>query len=176
MSGLKKAYNTESKEYFDLFGLEEKYAISIRSLTSHYKRVSSAMKKDNSFLENDRMNFIKRAFDTLSNPIERAKYIVSLHGVDVDIHDSKMPEDIVYVNQLTNDLHHTYTVEDVTLFTEHLRHESDSIIQSLGHYIDVEPDYDEAASLISRWYAIQSVYSSAKDRKKDLEKNIINIY
>jgi hypothetical protein len=76
MSGTKRLYNLDEKNYFKFFGVEEKQGTSIRSLSTHYKKILNILKDDNSFIGRDHKEFAHRAFNTLVDPILRARYIL----------------------------------------------------------------------------------------------------
>ena len=84
MSGTKRVYGLNEKNYFKFFGIDEKHGLSVRSLTTHYKKILIILGKDNSFEGRDKQSFAKRAFETLADPISRARYILELHKVEND--------------------------------------------------------------------------------------------
>ena len=100
MSGTKRTYNLEEKNYFKFFGLPEKQGISVRSLTTHYKKIVSLLKESENFLSRDRQMFAQRAFETLADPISRARYLLELNGFDNDVRDGANAEDFAFVHQL----------------------------------------------------------------------------
>ena len=55
MSGIKRIYGLEEKNYFKFFGIDEKQGISVRSLTTHYKKIITILRKDASFIGQDRL-------------------------------------------------------------------------------------------------------------------------
>ena len=65
MSGTKRIYGLNEKNYFKFFGIEEKHGLSVRSLTTHYKKILMILGKDNSFHGRDRQSFAKRALKLL---------------------------------------------------------------------------------------------------------------
>ena len=98
MSGTKRVYHLEEKNYFKFFGIQEKQDISVRSLTTHYKKIITILKQNEDFLSKDKVQFAHRAFETLVDPIARAKYILELNGVETDVRDSGNPEDFFYIH------------------------------------------------------------------------------
>lgn len=180
MSGPKKTYNIESKNYFEFFGMEEKFSISQRSLTAHYKKVSAYIRSeikatDSTEMQvilNDRLSFANDAFQTLLNPLERARYIISLNNCDNDIRDTITAEDMSFVNELSNDLEHALTEEDVELFQETLKEQSDFIIDQIEKNIDQNKNYVAAASLVGTWYDLRELYEQSKTRLKKMQDGI----
>lgn len=176
MSGTKKAYNLDSKNYFEFFNIEEKFSISTRSLTNNYKKVSEILREhlelENSILVQDRISFARRAFQTLQHPLERARYIISLHGVDNDIHDAISAEGVSLCSELGYELSQCFTEEDIDLFQESIKDNSDFIIDNIAKNIDEYNNYMGAASLVSAWYALHELYEQSKSKKLKIRDGI----
>lgn len=178
MSGTKKTYHLDSKNYFTFFNIEEKFDLSTRSLATHYKKVSAILRQQlkestSDFLIKDRIAFSERAFQTLLNPLERARYIISTNGIDTDIHDSMNAEDVSLCNELRNELSQTTTEEDVELLQETLKEQSDFIIDQIKKNIDDKKEYATAASLVSTWYSLRDIYEETKLRKRKIRDGIV---
>lgn len=176
MSGTKKTYNLDSKNYFEFFNIEEKFSISARSLTIHYKKVSAILiaqlEIENNILVRDRITFAQRAFQTLLNPLERARYIISLHGVDNDIHDAISAEDLSLCNELGYELSQCFAEEDIDLFQESIKDNSDFIINNIAKNIDEYNNYEGAASLVSSWYDLHELYEQSKSKRLKMRDGI----
>lgn len=179
MSGTKKTYHLDSKNYFEFFNIEEKFSISARSLTTHYKKVSAILreeqKKDNNFLVREKIIFAQRAFETLLNPLERARYIIGLHNVDNDIRDSILAEDLSLCNELEHELALCTTEEDIDLFQESIKDNSDFIIENIAKNIDTYKNYESAASLVSAWYNLRELYEQSKQKREKIQDGIVFI-
>ena len=72
------------KNYFDLFGIDKCYDLSINDLNSSFKRLQSILHPDKFAIKSDEekenatfnSSFVNVAFKVLGNPIERANYMV----------------------------------------------------------------------------------------------------
>ncbi len=81
-----------SKNYFELFGLPVAYVIDTAELADSYRDLQRVVHPDRfaSASEQERRlsmqgaTLINEAFQTLKDPMLRAKYLLSLHGVDMD--------------------------------------------------------------------------------------------
>jgi molecular chaperone HscB len=81
-----------SKNYFDLFGLPISYIIDGNSLSERYRDLQRVIHPDrfaNASEQERRLSvqsaaLINEAFETLKDPIARAGYLLSLHGVEMD--------------------------------------------------------------------------------------------
>jgi hypothetical protein len=173
MSGTKKTYNFDSKNYFEFFNIEEKFAISVRSLTAHYKKVVSFLSTDDTFTNRERVSFAGRAYHTLLNPIERARYIVQLNGVDADFHDGILPQDMQVAHEFRTELLELTTEEEIDIFQHSLKDQSDFIVDSIQVSIDVNKDYEIASGLICRFYELQEIYQESKDKKRQIKDGIV---
>ncbi len=84
-----------SKNYFELFGLPVTYTLDKGELATHYRELQRVVHPDRfaSASEQERRlsmqgsTLINEAFQTLKDPMLRARYLLSLHGVDMS--DSK---------------------------------------------------------------------------------------
>ena len=93
--------------------------------------------KDNSFHGRDRQSFAKRAFETLADPISRARYILEIKGHENDFKDGARPDDMIYSNQLRQQLNEQTTVEDVDAFIEDLKEQTQFIKDQIEQSIDI---------------------------------------
>ncbi|MEJ2609488.1 MAG: Fe-S protein assembly co-chaperone HscB [Candidatus Thiodiazotropha sp.] len=81
-----------SKNYFDLFGLPVGYIIESSSLADRYRDLQRVVHPDryaNATEQERRLSvqgasLINEAFETLKDPIARAAYLLSLHGIEID--------------------------------------------------------------------------------------------
>ncbi len=81
-----------SRNYFELFGLPQTYQIDTGALAERYREVQRVLHPDRFASASDRerrlslqgATRVNEAFDTLKDPVRRARYLLSLHGVDTD--------------------------------------------------------------------------------------------
>lgn len=175
MSGTKRTYNLEEKNYFKFFGLPEKQGISVRSLTIHYKKIVAILKENDTFISRDKLKFAQRAFETLADPISRARYILELNGFDNDIHDNASAEDFAFLHQLKLEYQFVNTIEDIENFILELKEQTAFIKDQIEQSIDLYKNYKIATGLLNRFYEISSIHNSAKEKKKELEAGIIHV-
>jgi molecular chaperone HscB len=168
MSGTKRTYNLTEKNYFRFFGIEEKHNISVRSLTTHYKKIISILNETNTFVSREKMTFAKRAFDTLVDPISRAKYIIELHGEDTDVADNLSPETITMRQHYEYVLESCTDVEELDNFILDLKDQSAFIIDQIEQSLDNYNNYKSAMGLISKFYEVSLIHQLAKDKKEKI--------
>lgn len=78
------------KNHFQLFGLEPVFKLDNENLESQFRILQAAVHPDNSAHLSDaeqriamqRSTLVNEAYQTLKAPIRRARYLLSLHGVD----------------------------------------------------------------------------------------------
>ncbi len=172
MSGTKRIYGLDEKNYFKFFGIDEKQGISVRSLTTHYKKIIAILKKDTSFEGVSRLEFAKRAFETLADPIHRARYILEQRGHENDFQDGVRPDDMLFTNQLRQELEKQTTVEDVDNFIVELKEQTQFIKDQIEKSIDSYQNYRTASGLLNRFYEISNIHQSAKDKKEKIQEGI----
>ena len=175
MSGTKRVYGLNEKNYFKFFGIDEKHGLSVRSLTTHYKKILIILGKDNSFEGRDKQSFAKRAFETLADPISRARYILELHKVENDFRDSAGPEDMLLTNQLRQQLTDLVTVEDINTCIEELKEQTQFIKDQIEKSIDQYQNYKTASGLLNRFYEISEVHQQAKTKKREIQEGITHV-
>ena len=172
MSGIKRIYGLEEKNYFKFFGIDEMQGISGRSLTTHYKKILTILKKDTSFTGQDRLAFANRAFETLADPIARARYILGIKGHENDFRDGVRPDDILFINQLKHQLEEQLTVEDITQYIDELKDQTQFIKDQIEQSIDTYQNYKTASGLLNRFYEISEIHQEAKQKQEKIQEGI----
>tara|TARA_A200000159_G_scaffold156180_1_gene170797 strand:- start:4230 stop:4769 length:540 start_codon:yes stop_codon:yes gene_type:complete len=172
MSGIKRIYGLEEKNYFKFFGIDEKQGISVRSLTTHYKKIITILRKDASFIGQDRLSFANRAFETLADPIQRARYILELMGHENDFRDGARPDDMMFINQLKLQLEEQITIDEINSFIDELKEQTQFIKDQIEQSIDVYQNYKTASGLLNRFYEISEIHQDAKSKKENIEEGI----
>tara|TARA_R110001606_G_scaffold7787_6_gene34126 strand:- start:3659 stop:4198 length:540 start_codon:yes stop_codon:yes gene_type:complete len=173
MSGTRKKYDLNEKNYFKFFGITEKQNISVRSLTANYKKIITILNSEpDNFFKREKMAFSTRSFETLVDPITRAKYLISLHGHESDVRDSAEPTDFIFVNQLNHQFEMTSTVEEVNDFILELKNQTIWIKEQIEESIDTYKNYKVAAGLLNRFHEISTIHNKSKEKKTNIEAGI----
>lgn len=170
MSGTRRTYNLNEKNYFKFFGIEEKQGISLRSLTTHYKKILNILKDDRTFMAREKLEFAHRAFETLVDPITRARYILSLHDVEWDYRDSADAENMNFIHQLKNQLDTSTDFNSIEAFIVELKDHTEFIKDQIEQSIDEYESYRTASGLVNRFYEISLIHKEA-EKKKDESLN-----
>lgn len=94
--------------YFDLFGFHRTFDIDKTQLTAEYKNLQrkfhpdrfvhgSEVERSRALVEASRVNL---AYQTLSDPVSRAEYILSLQGIEVNAEQRIVRDEIFLMEQL----------------------------------------------------------------------------
>ena len=172
MEILKHLYNLDEKNYFKFFGVEEKQGVSIRSLSTHYKKILNLLKDDNSFIGRDHKEFAHRAFNTLVDPILRARYILETNGHEWDFRDGTTPEDLSFISELRIQLARANLQFELENFIFELKGHTTFIIEQVEESIDTYQNYKTAIGLINRFYEISHLHEEASSKKYEVEQGI----
>jgi len=100
--------------FFDLFGIGRSYSLNRHLLRDRFRELQKKFHPDNfaSASEHERRlsaqyaALINEAYTTLSDPMQRGKYMLSLHGINIDEeHDTRMdPEFLMQQIELREEL------------------------------------------------------------------------
>ena len=173
MGGIRKTYDLAEKNYFKFFGVKEQQNLSVRSLTTHYKKILTILNEEtDSFYKREKIEFATRAFETLADPIPRAKYIISLNGFDNDVRDNADPSDFIFVNQLNFQYDNANTKEDINEFILELKNQTSWIKEQIEDSIDIYENFKVAAGLLNRFHEISHIHNKTKQKKLDIETGI----
>jgi len=175
MSGTRRTYNLNEKNYFKFFGIEEKQGISIRSLTTHYKKILNLLKNDKTFMGREKLEFAHRAFETLVDPITRARYIISLNGVDSDYRDSANAEDMNFIHQLQHQLVISIDYNTIESFMVELKDHTEFIKDQIEESIDEYSNYRTAGGLVNRFYEISLLHKEAEKKKDEALHGVTHV-
>ena len=175
MSGTKRVYNLEEKNYFKFFGIDEKQDISVRSLTTHYKKIITLLKDKHEFPSKDKVQFAHRAFEALVDPISRARYILEINGEEWDMRDGADAEDFLFINNLNEQYNASNTIPEIETFILELKEQTDFIKEQIQYSLDVSRNYKMASGLLNRFYEISSIHDKTKVKKNELEVGITHV-
>ena len=98
---------------------------------------------------------VNEAYRTLKDPVQRAKHILDLHGVDVAFEtDTAMPVDFLTRQlELRESLEEAITRKDAVLLDsmrKSLLAEKQSLVEQIGDRIDATGDYAGAVGLVRK--------------------------
>jgi molecular chaperone HscB len=148
------------QSHFDLFGLAAAYALEPEALERSYREIQSRVHPDRfahageaerraSLQWTTRVN---EAYRTLKDPVQRARHLLELHGVDVAFEtNTAMPPDFLMQQmELREALEEARNTSALDALRRNLLKEKQSLENAIAEAIDVAKDYAGAAELVRK--------------------------
>jgi len=151
------------QNHFELFGLEPGYALEQERLERAYLEIQARIHPDRFAHAGDAdrrasmqwTTRVNEAYRTLKDPVERARYVLELKGVDVQFEtNTAMPHDVLgrqlelrEALELAQDEKNAGALDRLR---SELRSEADELKMALGETIDAQRDYAAAAGLVRK--------------------------
>jgi len=148
------------QDHFQLFGLPQSFAIDATQLDLHYRALQAQVHPDKSAhlseaeqrLAMQHSTQVNEAYQTLRNPLKRARYLLSLHGVDTQEEtNTAMPVDFLMEQMEWREA--VAEADDVSMLDEleaRLHRETRALENELAGKIDNEKNYADAAGLVRK--------------------------
>lgn len=151
------------KNYFQLFGLAERFQLDSSQLEQHYRTLQTQVHPDKfAHLSETEQRLsmqwstrVNEAYQTLRDPVRRARYLLSLHGVDTQEEtNTAMPADFLMQQMEWREaIEEAQQARDETALSgleTRLQHETRELEQQLAVKIDNEHDYAAAAGAVRK--------------------------
>lgn len=151
------------QNFFELFGLNARYRIDSAQLEQHYRTLQAQVHPDKfaHLSEAERRvsmqwsTRVNEAYQTLSNPVQRARYLLSLHGVDTQEEtNTAMPADFLMQQMEWREaIEEAQQARDEIALTEleaRLQREMHELQHQLAAKIDDEHRYPAAAEAVRK--------------------------
>lgn len=150
-----------SRNYFELFQLPALFQLDLDQLDTHYREIQTRVHPDKAAHLSEaekRMylqwaTFANEAYRTLKRPLDRARYLLRIHGVDTHEEDNTaMPsefllEQIEWREEL-QDAVNQRSLPVLEQLASRLRKEMESLFTTLANLLDVERRHPAAADLV----------------------------
>ncbi len=159
-----------TRNHFELFDLAPSYTLDAEQLEHSYKELQSLVHPDRyahamqaeqlaSMQWTTRVN---DAYRTLKDPVQRAKHILELHGVDVAFEtNTQMPTDFLMQQLETREQLEEAIQKKDSGFLDSLRSKLDGkrkvLEAQIGESIDVRKDFGGAAHLVRKLMFLQKI-------------------
>jgi molecular chaperone HscB len=148
------------QNHFELFGLAPAFAVEADALERSYRDIQSKVHPDRFAHAGDAerraslqwTTRVNEAYRTLKDPVQRAKHLLELHGVDVAFEtNTAMPPDfLVQQMELRESLEEAKTPNALDEMRKTLRQEKAALEKQIGNAIDSKKDYAGAAGLVRK--------------------------
>jgi molecular chaperone HscB len=151
------------QSHFELFGLPAAFGLDNEMLEKAYREIQSQVHPDRFAHAGDAerraslqwTTRVNEAYRTLKDPVQRAKHILDLHGVDVAFEtNTQMPTDFLLQQlELREELEAAAAKKDAVALDalrERLRQEKSVLESQIGESIDRDKDYASAAGQVRK--------------------------
>ena len=151
------------QNHFQLFGLAQSFQVDMAQLEQQYRALQALVHPDKSAhlpdseqrLAMQRATLVNEAYQTLRSPIRRARYLLSLYGVDTQEEtNTAMPLDFLMAQMEWREaVVEAQQARDIMALSEletRLSHETRGLEAQLAVKIDTEKNYAEAAGLVRK--------------------------
>ena len=146
--------------HFELFGLTPAFAIEGEALERSYREIQSKVHPDRFAHAGDAerraslqwTTRVNEAYRTLKDPVQRAKHLLELHGVDVafETNTAMPPEFLMQQMELRETLEEAKDADALDALRSNLKREKQSLEKAIGEAIDAKKDYRGASDLVRK--------------------------
>ena len=158
-AGAAKALTSPSS-HFELFGLPAAFSIDELMLEKAYRDIQSQVHPDRFAHAGDAerraslqwTTRVNEAFQTLKNPVSRARHLLELQGVDVafETNTAMPPEFLMQQMELREKLEEAKDAEALDALRKDLFSSRGSLQGEIAKAIDAEKNYSAAADLVRK--------------------------
>jgi molecular chaperone HscB len=148
------------KNHFELFGLTPAFALEAESLERSYRGIQARIHPDRYAHAGDAerrasmqwTTRVNEAYRTLKSPVQRAKYLLEMNGVDVGFEtNTQMPTDFLLRQlELREALAGAKQPEALDELLAEVRREQRQLEQAIAQLIDGSKDYGTAAGEVRK--------------------------
>ncbi len=164
------AAKASTSSHFELFDLEPSYAIDAQALEQSYRDLQSLIHPDRYAQAGDAerrasmqiTTRVNEAYRVLKDPVQRAKHLLELHGVDVQFEtNTQMPTDFLLQQLETREELEGAAAKKDFSFLDNLRKklqlQSKALEAQIGQSIDERKDHAGAAELVRKLMFLQRI-------------------
>jgi len=175
-----------SSNYFELFGLPQTYQIDTAALAERYRELQRVIHPDRFAHGTDQEKrlsmqgaaLINEAFQVLRDPISRARYLLSLHGVEIEggSRTTQDPAFLMEQMELREELEATREAADAPAVLESLIGRIDAQMRSLVAKLAVQMDshspghLEEARELLYKMQFTHKLRQEAESLEAQLDE------
>jgi len=159
-----------TRNHFELFDLTPAYSLDTERLESSYKELQSLVHPDRYAQAADAerrasmqwTTRVNEAYSTLKDPVQRAKYLLEMHGVDVGFEtNTQMPTDFLLQQLETREQLEEALQKKDSGFLDSLRRSLAAkrkfLETEIGESIDARKDYAGATALVRKLMFLQKI-------------------
>lgn len=168
--------------HFQLFGLAPAFALEPEALERRYREIQSRVHPDRFAHAGDAerraslqwTTRVNEAYRTLTDPVQRAKHILELNGVDVQFEtNTQMPADfLVQQLELREELEDAVSGKDagaLDRLKSDLLKTKEVLVGQIAETIDARKDYAGAADLVRKLMFLHRLDSEIEAAYEEVE-------
>jgi molecular chaperone HscB len=167
------------QNHFELFGLAPAFAVESEALERSYRDIQSRVHPDRFAHAGDAerraslqwTTRVNEAYRILKDPVQRARHILELHGVDVAFEtNTAMPaEFLMQQMELRETLENSKDAAALDALRKGLRKTRESLEAQIGEAIDSKKDYVGAAGLVRKLQFLDKLDSEIDSAYESVE-------
>jgi molecular chaperone HscB len=159
-----------TRNHFELFDLTPSYSLDTEQLDNSYKELQSLVHPDRYAQAADAerrasmqwTTRVNEAYSTLKDPVQRARYLLELQGVDVGFEtNTEMPTDFLMQQLETREQLEGALKKKDSGFLDSLRNDLSGkrkkLEAQIGESIDAKKDYAGAVGLVRKLMFLQKI-------------------
>jgi molecular chaperone HscB len=170
------------QNHFELFGLSAAFALDKEVLEKAYREIQSQVHPDRFAQAGDAerraslqwTTRVNEAYRTLKSPVQRAKHILELHGIDVGFEtNTQMPTDFLLQQlELREELEAACAKKnaaDLDAIRARLRQQKGLLETQIGEEIDQKKNYEGAAGQVRKLMFLDRLDSEIDSAYEEIE-------
>lgn len=171
------------RTYFELFGLPPAFNIDLAHLDQAYRQLQAEVHPDRFVAASDTerrrslqwATHANEAYQTLKNPLDRARYLLRLHGVDTqEESNTAMPPDFLMRQmewrEAIEEAQSATDVNALDALSRELRQESRDMQLALAGQLDSNADYSSASETVRKLRFLDKVQAEIDQAIEALEE------
>ncbi|QSA99225.1 Fe-S protein assembly co-chaperone HscB [Methylococcus sp. EFPC2] len=171
-----------SGNYFELFQLPQDFRLDLGKLDSHYLELQTRVHPDKSAHLSDAekrlslqwATLANEAYQTLKRPLDRARYLLKIHGIDTqEENNTAMPTEFLLEQiEWREELQGAVVLRNLDALerlSARLKTETDSLFDSLGSLLEDERQHPAAAVIVRQLAFLEKLGRDINDALATLE-------
>lgn len=173
---------TEHRTHFELFQFPEEYRLDTPLLDQRFRELQARIHPDTvahlgdteKRLALQRSTWVNEAYQTLRHPLQRARYLVGLHGIDCHLESrtAMPPEFLLEQIEWRGELQESHAFRDVERMgrlEQRIKEEMTVLQASLSSLLDTHHNYSAAAEVIRQLAFLDKLEQDINQSLAELE-------
>ena len=176
------AGKASTSSHFELFDLEPSYALDTQALEQSYRDLQTLIHPDRHAQAGDAerrasmelTTRVNEAYRALKDPVQRARHLLELHGVDVQFEtNTQMPTDFLLQQlEMREELEAAVGKKDFSFLDslkKRLKLQSKALEAALEESLDARKDHAAAAGLVRKLMFLQRIEAEVDSAYEAIE-------